>query len=63
MNDVEAQLRSTDESGDATAATQLGLLLAEQGDASGSLAVFRRADERGDALGAYQEGRGRFAAG
>lgn len=30
MNDVEAQLRSTEESGDATAATQLGLLLAGQ---------------------------------
>jgi hypothetical protein len=56
MNDVEAQLRSSDESGDATAAAQLGLLLAERGDASGTLAAFRRADERGDALGAYHLG-------
>lgn len=55
MYDLEA-LRSSDEDGDATAATQLGLLLTEQGDAAGAIAAFRRADERGDALGAYHLG-------
>jgi TPR repeat protein len=56
MDDLEARLRSADEGGDATAATQLGHLLAEEGDASGALAAFRRADERGDGLGAYHLG-------
>lgn len=55
MNDLDA-LRGSDELGDAAAATQLGLLLAEQGDASGALAAFRRADERGDGLGTYHLG-------
>ena len=56
MDDYEAHLRRSDEGGDATAATQFGLLLTEKGDASGALVAFRRADDRGDGLGAYHLG-------
>jgi tetratricopeptide (TPR) repeat protein len=55
-DDPVAAYRRADEMGDPTAASNLGVLLEEQGDTEGALAAYRRAAERGDANGAFNLG-------
>jgi virulence factor Mce-like protein len=66
MEDAERELRAADERGDATAAFELGALLARRGDLEGAEQAYGRADERGHAgaaaaVGLFQERRGNRA--
>ncbi len=51
-----AAYRAADKRGDPAAASNLGVLLEQQGDVAGALAAYRRADERGDPNGALNLG-------
>jgi len=50
---AELAYHSADQQGDATAASNLGVMLERRGDVAGAEAAYRRADERGSADGAF----------
>ena len=53
LAEAEEALAQADEQGHPQAATRLGLLLESRGDVARATAAYRRADERGDADGAF----------